>query len=136
VIRTFAALNSKGGVGKTTLRLRADRHPGCGRTPAGRSAQPVARPYLAVSPTETNAHLGTVSVAPLSSSSLPAPFRVPIRLTGMRGLVLVEQVTAADAATMQRRVGKANQATLAAVPATLQEHFADEGLRKRFFAPM
>lgn len=91
----------------------------------GRSAQPAARPCLVVSPTETNAHLGTVSVAPLSSSSLPAPFRVPIRLMGKQGLVLVEQVTVVEAAMVKRRLGKASKETLAAVLGKLQEYFAD-----------
>lgn len=92
---------------------------------ASRTSQATARPCLVVSPAETNLHLQTVSVAPMSSSSQPAPFRVPIRLGGKQGLVLIEQVTAVEAAALKRRLGKTNKDTLASVLAKLQEYFAE-----------
>lgn len=50
------------------------------------------RPSLVVSPDEMNAHLRTVIVAPMTTGSRPAAFRVPITFGGKRGLVLLDQV--------------------------------------------
>ena len=83
------------------------------------------RPCLIVSPDELNAHLRTVIVAPMTSGSCPAPFRVPIRFQRKQGLVLPDQMRTLDKTRLVKRLGKADATTLAAVLAVLSEMFAE-----------
>lgn len=82
------------------------------------------RPCIVVSPPELNQHLSTVLVAPMTTGSHPAPFRVPIRFQGKSGLVLLDQIRAIDKARLARRLGKAPDQTLAATLRVLQAMFA------------
>lgn len=45
------------------------------------------RPCVVVSPDELNAHMGTFTVAPLTSGGNRYPFRIPCSLDGKDGLV-------------------------------------------------
>jgi len=47
------------------------------------------RPCLIISPAEIHDHLRTVIVAPMTSKSRAAGFRVPISFQGIDGLVLL-----------------------------------------------
>jgi mRNA interferase MazF len=83
------------------------------------------RPCLIVSPDELNAHLRTVIVAPMTSGSRPAPFRVAIRFQRKHGLVLPDQMRTLDKTRLVKRLGKADAATLGAVLAVLGEMFGE-----------
>jgi mRNA interferase MazF len=83
-----------------------------------------ARPCVVVSPPELNAHLRTVLVAPMTSKSFAAPFRVPLTHAGIRGLILLDQMRAVDKTRLVDRRGAVSAKTLAAILATLQEMFA------------
>lgn len=83
------------------------------------------RPCLIVSPDELNAHLRTVIVAPMTSGSRPAPFRVAIKFRRKQGLVLPDQLRTLDKARLVKRLGKADAATFAAVLAVLGEMFGE-----------
>jgi mRNA interferase MazF len=50
------------------------------------------RPCLIVSPDELNKVLATLIVAPLTTGSHPARFRVPVRFRGRDGLILPDQI--------------------------------------------
>jgi len=91
-----------------------------------------ARPCLIVSPPETNENLRTVLVAPLTTGSFPAPFRVPIAFSGKRGLVLLDQVRALDKARLSRRLGRAGTRTVTRTLQVLSDMFAPW---ERSFAP-
>ena len=54
------------------------------------------RPCLIVSPDEMNSVLRRTVVAPLTSGSHPAPFRVPVTFRDIEGFVLLDQIRAAD----------------------------------------
>jgi mRNA interferase MazF len=54
------------------------------------------RPCLVISPAEIHDHLRTVIVAPMTSGSRPAGFRIPVRFDGVDGLILLEQSRALD----------------------------------------
>lgn len=82
-----------------------------------------SRPCLIVSPDELNAHLRTVIVAPMTSGSRPAPFRVAIRFKGKDGLVLPDQMRTLDKTRLVKRMGKADPTILTAVLAVLGEMF-------------
>lgn len=83
------------------------------------------RPCLIVSPDELNAHLRTVIVAPMTTGSHPAPFRVPVTFKGKSGLILPDQMRTLDRARLVKPLGKVDGATEAAVRAVLVEMFGD-----------
>lgn len=63
------------------------------------------RPCLVVSPDEMNAHLGTVIVAPLTSTFKPWPTRVAIDMKRKEpSYAAVDQIRAIDRARLVRRV--------------------------------
>lgn len=83
-----------------------------------------SRPCVVVSPPEMHDYLRTVIVAPMTTGSRPAPFRVPIRFQGKSGLVLLDQLRTLDKVRLLKRVGAANASTVTAVLQTLQDVFA------------
>lgn len=82
------------------------------------------RPCVVISPPEINDHLGTVLVAPMTTGSHAAPFRVPVKFQGKTGLILLDQARAIDKARLAKRMGKVTDATLAATLAVLQAMFS------------
>ena len=84
-----------------------------------------ARPCLVVSPAEMHNHLRTVIVAPMTTKSHPAPFRIPVTHAGQKGLVLLDQVRALDKARLVKRLGAVPPKVLMQTLATLREVFAD-----------
>ena len=83
-----------------------------------------SRPCIVVSPPEMHDFLRTVIVAPMTTGSRPAPFRVHIRFQGKSGLILLDQVRTLDKSRLVKRLGSASAATLAATLQTLQDVFA------------
>jgi len=81
-----------------------------------------SRPALVVSPDELNAHLGTVVVAPLTSTIRSWPFRVEVRFARRRGSVAVDQLRALDRERLVRRLGALDATPVLRV---LREMFAE-----------
>ena len=84
-----------------------------------------ARPCVIVSPAELNEHLRTVIVAPMTSKSFAAPFRVPVTHAGTKGLILLDQVRTIDKVRLAKRLGAISANTLTLTLTRLQEVFAD-----------
>lgn len=82
------------------------------------------RPCVVVSPDELNGALNTFIVAPLTTGSHPYPFRVPCRLAGKSGHVVLDQVRTVDRVRLARKVGRLGPATISRVLVVLQEMFA------------
>ena len=82
------------------------------------------RPCVVVSPPEMNEHLRTVVVAPMTTGSRPAPFRIPITFQRKSGLILLDQLRTLDRQRLVKRLGAANAATLTSVLDGLQAMFA------------
>ena len=82
------------------------------------------RPCVVVSPDDMNAHLCTVIVAPMSTGSRPAAFRVPLTFQGKPGLIVLDQTRTLDRARLGRRLGVLRAPTLAITLQTLQAMFA------------
>jgi mRNA interferase MazF len=82
------------------------------------------RPCVVVSPPEMHDHLRTVIVAPMTTGSRPAPFRVAVSHGGKRGLILLDQMRAVDKARLARKLGTVSKKTLTTTLNTLQEVFA------------
>jgi mRNA interferase MazF len=84
-----------------------------------------SRPCVIISPPELNEHLRTVIVAPMTSKSFPAPFRVPVTHAKKKGLIALDQIRTVDKIRLFKRVGTVNTKTLFNVLTTLQEVFAE-----------
>ena len=83
------------------------------------------RPCVVVSPPEINDYLSTTLVAPLTSGSRPAPFRVSTTFAGKEGLMLLEQVRVVDSARLVRKIGEIDRLNLSAALAVLRSLFAE-----------
>lgn len=83
------------------------------------------RPCVVVSPPEINEHLRTVTVAPMTTGSHPAPFRIPITFRRKNGLILPDQMRALDRPRLVRRPGAIGNMTLGITLATLREMFEE-----------
>lgn len=82
------------------------------------------RPCVVISPDEMNAHLRTVIVAPMTTGSRPARFRIPLTLQGKQGLIVLDQIRTLDKVRLVKRLGALRSATLTATQRTLQDMFA------------
>ena len=63
------------------------------------------RPCVVVSPDDMNAHLRTVIVAPMTTGSRPAGFRVPLTFQGKQGLIVLDQIRTLDRVRLVKRLG-------------------------------
>jgi mRNA interferase MazF len=82
------------------------------------------RPCVVVSPVDMNAHLRTVIVAPMTTGSRPAAFRVAVTFQGKHGLILLDQIRTLDRVRLVKRLGALRPPTLALTLQTLQSMFA------------
>ena len=82
------------------------------------------RPCVVVSPSEMHDYLRTVIVAPMTTGSKPAPYRIPLKFSGKNGLVLLDQIRTLDKARLAKKVGAIGPSTLRATLSTLQQMFA------------
>ena len=83
-----------------------------------------SRPCVVLTPHEMHEYLRTVIVAPMTTKSQPAPFRVPLSHGGKKGLILLDQIRSVDKARLPRKLGSVSAKTLGIVLNTLQEVFA------------
>ena len=81
------------------------------------------RPCVVVSPPELHDHLRTAIVAPMTTGSKPAPFRIPVTFKGKSGLILLDQIRTLDKQRLVKRLGAVRPATLADTLAALQDLF-------------
>ncbi len=82
------------------------------------------RPCVVISPQEMNEHLQTVIVAPMTTGSRPAGFRIPVGFQGKQGLIVLDQIRTLDRVRLVKRMGALRAPTLAATLQTLQAMFA------------
>ena len=83
------------------------------------------RPCVVISPPEMHDHLRTALIAPMTTGSHPAPFRIPVRHGGKQGLILLDQIRAVDKARLVKRTGAIAPGTLSTTLAALGEIFAE-----------
>jgi mRNA interferase MazF len=82
------------------------------------------RPCVVISPDEINAHLRTVIVAPMTTGSRPAAFRIPVTFQGKPGLIVLDQIRTLDRVRLVKRLGALRPATLDNTLKTLQAMFS------------
>jgi len=83
------------------------------------------RPCVIVSPPEMNQYLRSAIVAPMTTKSHPAPFRIEVKHAGKKGLILLDQIRTVDQIRLVRKLGALQSKILAATLRTLQETFAE-----------
>jgi len=83
------------------------------------------RPCVVVSPAEVHDFLRTVTVAPMTTGSRPAPYRIPLRFRGKDGLILLDQMRSLDKQRLVHRLGAVPGATLRLTLAALREMFEE-----------
>ena len=82
------------------------------------------RPCVVVSPPEMHDYLRTVIVAPMTTKSRPAPFRISLSHGGKKGLILLDQIRAVDKVRLAKKMGSVSAKTLLLALDTLHEVFA------------
>lgn len=97
----------------------------CALDPTVGSEIQKTRPYLVVSPDSLNDKLRRRIVAPMTSRSHPAPFRVPVTFRRKPGLILLDQIRTLDRERAISRLGAVDQATLSTVLSLLQDVFEE-----------
>ena len=83
------------------------------------------RPCVIVSPSEIHDYLRTVIVAPMTTGSKPAPFRIPVTFRKKTGLILLDQIRTLDKTRLVKKVGATSDKTLTDTLRTLQEVFTE-----------
>lgn len=83
------------------------------------------RPCVVISPLEMHDHLRTAIVAPMTTGSRPAPFRIAVRHGGKSGQILLDQIRAVDKVRLVKRSGAVSPVVLKAVLAALGQVFAE-----------
>jgi mRNA interferase MazF len=83
-----------------------------------------SRPCVVLSPPEMHDYLRTVIVAPMTTKSRPAPFRISLSHGGKKGLILLDQIRAVDKVRLAKKMGGVSAKTLSIALDTLQEVFA------------
>ncbi len=63
------------------------------------------RPCVIISPSDLHNHLRTVIVAPMTTGSRAAPFRVPVTFQGKAGLMLLDQIRTVDKSRLVKWLG-------------------------------
>jgi mRNA interferase MazF len=84
-----------------------------------------ARPCLVISPPELHDHVRTITVAPMTTGSRLAPFRVPVSFGGRDGLIVLDHLRTLDKARLVRRLGAVAPEVLSRTLATLREMFEE-----------
>ena len=83
------------------------------------------RPCVVLSPAEMHDHLRTVIVAPMTTKSRAAPFRIGVTHGGRKGLILLDQMRAVDKVRLATKLGAVPAKTLTTALSTLQEVFTE-----------
>lgn len=83
------------------------------------------RPCLIISPAELHDYLPIVMIAPMTTGSRSAPYRVPISFSGKSGFILLDQIRTIDKRRLTRRLGAISRRDLSVTLALLQELFGE-----------
>ncbi|MDZ7766183.1 MAG: type II toxin-antitoxin system PemK/MazF family toxin [Melioribacteraceae bacterium] len=83
------------------------------------------RPCIIISPDEMNRNIRTVIVAPLTKVLRNYPTRVPCRVEGKQGQIVLDQIRTVDKTRLIKRIDKLTKPTQKKVLDVLAEMFAE-----------
>ena len=69
------------------------------------------RPCVVISPNEMNHNIRTVIIAPLTSKLRNYPTRVPCRVEGKQGQIVIDQIRTVDKVRLVKKIGTLNKLT-------------------------
>ncbi|MFZ1281596.1 MAG: type II toxin-antitoxin system PemK/MazF family toxin [Ignavibacteriaceae bacterium] len=83
------------------------------------------RPCVIISPNEMNFNISTVIIAPITSKLRNYPTRIPCKVEGKQGQIVLDQVRTVDKIRLFKKVDTLNKATQVKVLTALREMFAE-----------
>lgn len=83
------------------------------------------RPCIIISPNEMNYNIATVIIAPLTSKLRNYPTRVPCKVDGKQGQVVLDQIRTVDKSRQIKKIATLNKITQTKVLNVLREMFAE-----------
>ena len=83
------------------------------------------RPCVVISPDEVNRNLENVIIAPLSSTKVKYPTRVPTQFLNSERSVVLDQIRTVDSVRLVKKIGEIDAVTQKETLARLQELFAE-----------
>ena len=83
------------------------------------------RPCVIISPNEMNHNISTVIVAPLTSKLRNYPTRVPCKVEGKQGQIVIDQIRTVDKIRLVKRIDTLNKLTQTKVLNVLKEMLSE-----------
>ena len=83
------------------------------------------RPCLVVSPPDIHDFLDVAIVAPMTTGSGPAPYRIDVIFNDKENRILPDQIRTIDKKRLLRRLGEVDRKTMSTVLGTLRGMFAE-----------
>lgn len=83
------------------------------------------RPCVIISPNEMNHNISTVIIAPLTSKLRNYPTRVPCKIEGKQGQIVLDQIRTVDKIRLVKRISTLNKLTQTRILNVLNEMFAE-----------
>jgi len=83
------------------------------------------RPCVIISPNEMNRNISTIIIAPLTSKLRNYPTRVPCRVEGKQGQIVLDQIRTLDKSRLIKRIATLNKSTQKKVFNVLAEMFSE-----------
>jgi mRNA interferase MazF len=83
------------------------------------------RPCVIISPDEMNQYLGTIIVAPMTSSSKNYPTRIEVNQNNQIGWVVIDQIRTIDKQRIIKILGKLSVIDIKKVKAVIKETFVE-----------
>jgi len=82
-------------------------------------------PCTVISPDESNKHIATVIIAPMTTRGPAYPTRVPCTFQDKEGQIVLDQIRTVDKTRLEKRLGRLIASEQAQVLATLAEMFKE-----------
>lgn len=83
------------------------------------------RPCVVISPNEMNQYLGTIIVAPMTTSEKPYPTRIPVFHNDKKGMISLDQIRAVDKSRVQKSLGFLSDLEIENLKKLIKETFVD-----------
>lgn len=83
------------------------------------------RPCVVISPDESNRHIATVIIAPMTTRGTTYPTRVPCKFQGKEGQIVLDQIRTVDKVRLPKRLGHLSLPEQKQVLAVLAEMFKE-----------
>lgn len=79
------------------------------------------RPCVIISPNEMNLHLGTVIIAPLTSTIRNYPTRIKVVLNNKQGMIALDQIKTIDKIRLKNKMGQLSAVSISLVKQVIEE---------------